>query len=161
MSRLAAGLLGLIIGAALGAGGLSIVRRGGIGGPAAPFGPIAEPSAAKSADRPAYLVVLGEVYDREAFMSGYTAKLPPIYEKYGGVYLAAGRNFELFEGEAQFKSFVISKWPSMDAARAFWRSPEYDALRRARIEGNWGRFDVFALEGLAEASASPSPRPAE
>lgn len=101
-------------------------------------------------ERPAYLVVLGEVYDADAFAKNYVAKLGPIYAKYGGTYLAAGHNFATFEGEAGFKSYVISKWPSMQAARAFWDSPEYAPLKQARIDNNWGRFDVFALEGLPE-----------
>lgn len=113
------------------------------------------PAPTPPVDKPAYLVVLGEVLDRDRFARDYVAVLPPVYAKYGGSYLAAGRNFEVLEGEGDFRSFVISKWPSMDAAKTFWTSAEYDALRRARIEGNLGRFDVYLLEGLPEAAASP------
>lgn len=109
-----------------------------------------EPVAAK----PAYLVVLGDVHDREAFARQYVAKLPPLYSQYGGEYLAVGRNYDLLEGEGGFQSFVISKWPSMEAGRAFWNSPEYAALREARVAGNWGRFDVFLLEGLPAQATS-------
>lgn len=171
MKALAAGLIGLIIGAALSAGGLIWFHHHGPhqkGGrhhghhdceKAAPA-PAAAEEAPAAASKPAYLVVLGEVYDREKFMNEYSAKLPPLYEKFGGQYIALGRNFEVFEGAGNFKSFVIAKWPSMEAARAFWNSPDYDALRRARIDGNWGRFDVYAFEGLetpvaAAASAQP------
>lgn len=160
MSRIIVGMAGLVIGAALGAGGLWFAHHHVRKSHHAPRADAAVSPAAQSApqaqegDKPAYLVVLGEVLDREKFMGEYTAKLPPVYQKYGGTYLAAGRNFETFEGEADFKSFVISKWPSMDAARRFWTSPEYDALRRARIEGEWGRFDVFALEGLPATAAT-------
>jgi uncharacterized protein (DUF1330 family) len=147
MSRLASVMIGFAAGAALGAGAMWLAQR------PAERPPMAHASAPVSGP-PAYLVVLGEVIDREKFMTEYTAKLPPVYEKFGGTYLAAGRNFEVFEGEATFRSFVISQFPSMEAARAFWTSPEYDALRRARIEGNWGRFDVFALEGLPKPAAS-------
>ncbi|MBY0423949.1 MAG: DUF1330 domain-containing protein, partial [Parvularculaceae bacterium] len=110
-----------------------------------------------TAGKPAYLVVLGEVYDREKFATGYVAKLPPIYQKFGGEYLAVGRNFEVLEGTGAFKSYIISKWPSMDAVKAFWTSPEYKELQRARIDGKWGRFDVYALEGLAAPSTSAAP----
>lgn len=171
MKALGAGLTGLILGVALGVIGLMWFhhhgpQKGGHHGghhrghhDCKKDDEVASATSRQAADeaRPAYLVVLGEVHDREKFMSEYTAKLPPIYEKFGGEYLAAGRKFEVFEGKGNFKSFVISKWPSMDAARSFWASPEYDALRRARIEGNWGRFDVFALEGLAEAPKPAAP----
>lgn len=173
MKIFAAGLLGLLVGAALGVFGLMWLHHhspfrdgrhtGHHGGhhdreadtAAAPA------AAATSGEKPAYLIVLGEVYDREKFIADYTAKLPPLYEKFGGEYLAVGRNFEVFEGTGNFKSFVVSKWPSMAAANAFWTSSDYDALRRARIDGNWGRFDVYALEGLPEPATTAAPAPAE
>jgi uncharacterized protein (DUF1330 family) len=90
--------------------------------------------------------------DREAFMTGYAAKLPPLYEQYGGEYVAIGAGVEVLEGDYAPESFVIAHWPSMEAARAFWNSPEYDALRRARIDNGWGRFDVLLVPAL------PSPQ---
>jgi uncharacterized protein (DUF1330 family) len=101
---------------------------------------------------PAYMIVTGEVLDRPAFGAGYAAKLPPLYATYGGTYIAIGRGVEHLEGEGTFQSYVISKWPSKQAALDFWKSPEYDVLRRARIDGNWGKFDVFLVEGLAETT---------
>lgn len=106
--------------------------------------------AAKSSSQPAYLVVLGDVHDRDAFMAGYTAELGPLYEKYGGEYLAVGRNKEVLENGHEFQSFVISKWPSMEAAQAFWSDPAYEKLKADRIDQNWSRFDVYLLEGLPE-----------
>lgn len=97
---------------------------------------------------PAYMLVLGTVNDRAAFGRGYAANLPPLYERFGGEYVALGRGIEVLEGDYGPESYVIGKWPSMDAARAFWNSPEYDALRRARIDNNWGDFDVLLIEGL-------------
>ncbi len=101
--------------------------------------------------RPAYLVVLGEVYDRMEFMEGYVAKLPSVYDQYGGAYLAVGGGdqIEVLEGQYTPPSFVISRWESMDAARKFWNSTEYAPLKRARIDNEWGDFDVLLVEGLA------------
>lgn len=107
-------------------------------------------TAVKSA--PAYLIVLGDVYDRDAFISGYAAKMPPLYAQFGGEYLAVGQNKDILEGEGSFQSYVISKWPSMDAARAFWNSEGYAPLRDARIDNNWGRFEVYLLEGMAPSA---------
>lgn len=101
-----------------------------------------------SPDKPAYMIVLGTVHDRDAFMQGYAAKLPPIYAKYGGHYLALGGTHEVLEGETHFESHVISQWPSLEAARAFWNSPEYEPLKQARIDNDWGTFDVFLVEGM-------------
>lgn len=103
-----------------------------------------------SSDAPAYLVVLGEVFDRKAFMDGYASKLAPLYEEYGGVYLAlgGGPGIDTLEGEYAPPSYVISRWPNAQAARRFWNSDGYDELRRARIDNGWGEFDVLLIQGL-------------
>ncbi|MCU0882511.1 MAG: DUF1330 domain-containing protein [Hyphomonadaceae bacterium] len=90
------------------------------------------------------LVVQGTVTDRANFFGRYVAALPPLYERYGGRYLAVGRPQETLEGELDFQSVVMSRWPSCDAARAFWTSPEYRELAQARQP--WGTFDVFLIE---------------
>ena len=102
---------------------------------------------------PAYMIVLGEVFDRPAFMEGYAAKLPPLYDAYGGAYIAlgGGPGIEVLEGDYAPPSYVVSKWPNAQAARDFWNSESYDALRRARIDNDWGDFDVLLVQGLPEA----------
>ena len=111
------------------------------------------------ATAPGYLIVIGKVHQRDAFFDGYVEELPAVYARYGGAYLALGRDYRVLEGEAAFESFVISRWPSMEAAQAFWNSDEYAPLRRARIDGDWGDFDVYLFPGLPEGSAStPGPQ---
>ena len=39
----------------------------------------------------------------------------------------------------------------MQAARDFWASPEYEPLMRARIDNDWGDFDVLLVQGLPVA----------
>lgn len=148
-------LIAFIIGALAGVGLIQVVKSGRSEPVAAAPAPVIAEAAPtpNPVNAPAYLIVLGEVYDREAFMSGYAAKLAPVYEKFGGEYVAMGRNHEVLEGTGSFSSYVVSKWPSMDAARAFWNSEDYAPLRDARIENNWGRFDVYLVEGLPAAAA--------
>lgn len=107
---------------------------------------------AATVEAPAYLIVMGEVFDRPAFMEGYAGKLGPIYAQYGGEYLAlgGGPTIEVLEGDYAPPSYVISKWPSMVAARTFWDSPEYAPLMKARIDNEWGEFDVLLVQGLPE-----------
>lgn len=100
------------------------------------------------------MIVIGDVHDRAALRDGYAAKLPPLYEKYGGHYVAIGGGPEILEGDLTPGSYVIGAWPSMDAARAFWNSPEYDALRRARIENGWGDFKVLLVPALPQADTN-------
>ncbi|MEL7537795.1 MAG: DUF1330 domain-containing protein [Pseudomonadota bacterium] len=115
---------------------------------------MATPGFAESA--PAYMLVLGDVHDRDAFREHYAAKLPPLYEKYGGEYVAIGRGVEVLEGDYSPESFVVARWPSMEAARKFWNSPEYAVLKDARIRGRWGTFDVLLVPALpSSATAAP------
>jgi uncharacterized protein (DUF1330 family) len=99
--------------------------------------------------RPGYLVVQGIVTDREGFRA-YSAALPPIYAKYGGHYLAMtpAPRVEVAEGQPENRSVVVAKFPSKEAAWAFWNSPEYAAAKKLR-EGK-GTFYVMVLEGLEE-----------
>ena len=171
MNSIISGLIGAVLGAgalyaALGTG--LVAAPSPASAPAATATETAEAGAAPDqtpdlapdqglAETPAYLIVLGTVHDREAFLSGYAAKLGPLYEAYGGSYIAVGRAPEVFEGTGDFESYVISRWPSRAAARAFWNSPEYDVLRRARIDNAWGDFDVYLVDGLPEpVQASPA-----
>jgi len=99
---------------------------------------------------PAYLLVQGTVSDREGFKA-YSAALPPIYRKYGGEYLALvpAPAVEVVEGEPEHRSVVIARFPSRDAAHAFWNSPEYAAAKRLRA--GKGTFFVTILDGLPAA----------
>jgi uncharacterized protein (DUF1330 family) len=114
----------------------------------APVRQIPPDAKAPAAGPEVLLVVIGTVYDRPAFMQGYASKLPPLYAKYGGTYLAVSGKLEHLEGEPDFESLVISRWPSAAAAREFWNSPEYRALADARITNRWGDFKVVLVPAL-------------
>ena len=103
-----------------------------------------------SATRPAYLLVQGVVTDPDGFKA-YNAALPPIYRKYGGAHvsLTPAAKVETIEGVAEGRSVVISKFPSKEAALAFWHSPEYTAAKALRA--GKGTFTVMVLEGLPGA----------
>lgn len=97
--------------------------------------------------RPAYLLVQGQVTDREG-LKAYSAALPPIYQKYGGEYLALvpAPMVEVAEGPAENRSIVLARFPSREAARAFWDSPEYAQAKQLRA--GKGTFFVTILDGL-------------
>jgi uncharacterized protein (DUF1330 family) len=87
---------------------------------------------------PAYMIITARVHDREKFITGYGAAAAALIPKFGGEYLLRGPGAELLEGSfGEGASMVISKWPSREAARTFWNSPEYAEVRKLR-------------EGLAE-----------
>ena len=138
MNAMLAGALGVVFGAvgAIGAGQYA-----------------AQTKAPSDGEKPAYLVVLGKVKDRQAFLSGYVAKLPPVYSQYGGEYLAVGRNYETLEGEADFESVVISKWPSLEAGRAVWNT-QSSRMQGLRATGATSMF--FSSKGSRQRQSQSS-----
>jgi len=108
-------------------------------------------AAADQPAKPALMLVMGRNYDREA-LRAYAKALPPVYERYGGEYLAVQRDFEVLEGAYPYESIVVSRWPSLAAAKAFWRSAEYAEVKQLR-EGN-GEFNVVVFEGMRSAAAA-------
>ncbi len=76
----------------------------------------------------------------------YLELAPASAKKYGGVYLARGGETELLEGEWDVPRLVVAQFESMDAARAWYNSPEYTAARKER-EGA-GKYIMVALEGV-------------
>jgi len=91
--------------------------------------------------------VQGQVTDIEGFKA-YNAALPSIYKQFGGHYLTVtgAARVEVAEGAPRNESILIAKFPSKEAAWAFWKSTEYEAAKKLR-EGK-GRFFVTVLEGL-------------
>ena len=79
----------------------------------------------------AYIVANLEVVDREAF-ARYVAAAPASVADYGGEYLARGGVTELLEGEVKVGRVVILRFPTADAAMAWYQSPAYAPLREAR-----------------------------
>ncbi len=120
----------------------------------APPPQLPSPQTPAAADAPlCYMIVMGTVTDRSGFQA-YTAALPPLYQRFGGRYLAIQRNPSVLEGEYAHTSIVISQWPSCTAAQAFWTSQEYREL--VEIRKNFGRFDVIITPGLPPPSP-PAP----
>jgi uncharacterized protein (DUF1330 family) len=96
---------------------------------------------------PAYLLVQGTIYDPVGFKA-YNAALPPIYKKFGGHYLTitSAARVEIAEGEPRNESILIARFPSKEAAWAFWKSAEYEAAKLLRA--GKGDFFVTVLDGL-------------
>ena len=87
----------------------------------------------------AYVVVTVErVKDAAAFQE-YADKVAPIIAKHGGRYIVSDKSPELREGEFPFARLVIVEFASMEAAREWYDSPEYQAIipiRRRGIDAN-------------------------
>ena len=86
----------------------------------------------------AYWVARAKINDALEYKQ-YTDLVPEILAKFDGKVLARGGDYETLEGPGTFERFVVIEFPSMDAARACFASPEYRAaaaFRRAGADQN-------------------------
>ena len=93
----------------------------------------------------AYIIVQIEVTDPKTFET-YRAQVPLTIERFGGEYLVRGGLQEVLEGDCPYPRTVVLKFPSMDQARAWHASAEYQgpkALRQSASTGN-----MIAVEGV-------------
>ena len=93
----------------------------------------------------AYIIVHIEVTDPETFET-YRQQVPAIIERHGGEYLVRGGAMEVLEGDWPLPRVVVLKFPSMDQAKAWHASAEYEgpkALRQSASKGN-----MIVVEGV-------------
>jgi uncharacterized protein (DUF1330 family) len=84
----------------------------------------------------AYFVFNYDITDQEAYQP-YLAAVPPILEAHGGEIVAADFESETIEGDPG-RVTVVLRFPSKDAARSWYQSPEYQdiiELRTANCSG--------------------------
>ena len=76
----------------------------------------------------------------------YRRLVSPTLARFGGRFIARGGQVEVLEGEWHGTRLVLLEFPSMDAARNWWSSPEYaeaKLIRQATSEGT-----LLILEGV-------------
>jgi len=84
----------------------------------------------------AYFVFNYRINDREAYQP-YLAKVLPVLEAHGAEILAADFESEGFEGDAGHVTVVL-KFASKDAARKWYKSPEYQEIIGLRTDNSDG-----------------------
>jgi uncharacterized protein (DUF1330 family) len=92
-----------------------------------------------------YVIANIEVRDPEGY-EAYRSRTADVVAKYGGRFLVRGGTVEIREGDPGIARFVVLEFPDMDAARAFYDSPDYQAIlphRTANAEGT-----LFLVEGV-------------
>ena len=91
---------------------------------------------------PAYMIARVDVKDFEQFKK-YAEGAGAATAKYGGKYLARGGELVGLENhEDEGKRIVVIEFPSMESAKAWYNSPEYQAARKHRENAAFGRFMV-------------------
>ena len=100
----------------------------------------------------AYVIVdVAGIHDAEAY-GRYRNEVSPGLLMAGGQYLARGGPLEVLEGDWQPTRIVLVQFSSMAAAREWWTSPEYAALKKLRQEST--RTNMIVIDG-SPAGAQP------
>jgi len=95
---------------------------------------------------PAYLIARVRVTDPERYRE-YAALAPEAIARYGGRYLVRGGPITPLEGPEERDRIVVVEFPSMEHARKFWSSPEYELAKTRREGAATGQF--LLVEGYS------------
>jgi uncharacterized protein (DUF1330 family) len=78
-----------------------------------------------------YWIAHVDVRDPERYKD-YVATAKPAFERFGARFLARGGDYQALEGNGRPRNVVI-EFPSLQAARDCYNSPEYQAARAIRV----------------------------
>lgn len=92
----------------------------------------------------AYLIVDIDVKNVAGY-DEYRRQVPPTVAKYGGRFIVRGGASEVLEGDWAPKRVVVVEFPTMDALKRWYNSPEYKPLITLRQSHSSG--GVIAVEG--------------
>lgn len=92
----------------------------------------------------AYILAEIEITDPDGYKE-YSAQVPATIAKYGGRFLVRGGKAEALEGEWPQRRRVLLEFPSLDAAKRWWDSPEYEKPKAMRQAASNGR--LILMEG--------------
>ena len=79
-------------------------------------------------------------------MTEYRARVQATLDLHGGRFLVRGGVLEVREGEWQPERLVVIEFPSIEHARAWYDSPEYQAIVGLRTQNS--HTDFVLVEGF-------------
>lgn len=87
----------------------------------------------------AYLVARVEITNPDAY-ENYKKLAAQAIAKHDGRYLARGGHMETLEGDEESRRVVIVEFPTLEQAKTFYNSPEYQEAKAAREGAAKGQF---------------------
>jgi len=95
---------------------------------------------------PAYLIVEMNITDMERYKA-YMAEAPAAVKAAGGEYLVRGGRHEALEGDWKPHRVAMLRFPSYEAAKAFYDGQMYKSARAKRA-GTTEYFNMVLVEGV-------------
>lgn len=103
----------------------------------------------------AYIVVRADVKDWDAYRE-YMRHTPRVIARFGGRFIVRGGETVTLEGPEERLRLVVIEFPSLQQAKDFYASEEYQETKKIREGGGEAQFvaiDGFAVEAWEEAVA--------
>lgn len=83
---------------------------------------------------PAYMIASYDIADPDGY-EGYVPGVVPLLQKHGAEILVADYEASAMEGEAR-GVYVVLKFPSEEAALAWYNDPAYEPVRKIRLDAS-------------------------
>ena len=93
----------------------------------------------------AYLIVDIDIQDA-AGLEEYRKQVPATVTKYGGRFIVRGGKFEKLEGNWDPKRLVLPEFPSVEQAKQWYDSEEYQPLKPMRLKASTS--NLVLVEGV-------------
>jgi uncharacterized protein (DUF1330 family) len=94
-----------------------------------------------------YIYAELEVTDPEHFYSEYMPRVQPVLDKYGAKFLVAGGDPAVREGERVIQRVVFLEFESVERARQFYDSSDYQDIIGYRFRS--ANTHLYILDGVA------------
>jgi uncharacterized protein (DUF1330 family) len=95
---------------------------------------------------PAYIIALVNITNPEKYQE-YAKRAGPAAAKYGGKFHVRGGKQHPLEGNVPFQRIVVDEFPTVEAAKKFYDSPEYQEARKHRLGA--ADFNMVIVEGAS------------
>ncbi len=92
----------------------------------------------------AYVIAIIKVTNPEAYAE-YARLAAPVNGQYNSTLLARSNQFEFLEGKLDCNRVVINRFATIDAAKAFYHSVEYQAAKSKRSGA--ADFNMLVVQG--------------
>jgi Uncharacterized conserved protein len=96
-----------------------------------------------------HLIIVETDITDPSWVREYLVEVTPLVISYGGSYITRSSTIELLEGDRKSQYVLVAKFPSKDAALAFYRSEAYAPYKTARQNGSSSNFLLMPLENAA------------
>ncbi len=95
---------------------------------------------------PAYVIARVHVTDPDRYRS-YTDRTPAVIAAHGGRFLARGGETVTLEGPEETGRVALVEFPSLEQAKAWFESQEYQRVRELRLGAATG--SLIVVDGCA------------